>query len=144
MMRSRSSGVNESIQLINVRSTPSSLYVGSGSLSRFSSSSMGNAVLSCSIALSPIFCASSVDTLDCLLLHGAEGTHFADAIPGIPRPGFASNGLVPLQEARHEELFGKGCQLHTAPGAIVYGLLGVVGVDDSQDCAGLRGIIGDA
>src|SRR5688572_7715501 len=56
-----------------------------------------------------------VDTFHDVFLHRAEGADFGDAVPGIGRAGFATDGFVALEEARHEEFARHGGEFDAAP-----------------------------
>src|SRR5262245_14378864 len=64
--------------------------------------------------------------------HRTEGSDIAHAIPGVGRAGWAADGFVAFQEARHEKLLRECGQLHTPPVAVIDDLLGVLRIDDTQ------------
>src|SRR6266545_2100880 len=83
----------------------------------------------------------SINALHNMLLHGAEGADFGDAVPGVRRARFATDGFVALEEARHEKLLCQRGQLHAAPGAIIYQFHGLAGIHDAQDRARLGRVV---
>src|SRR5688500_18298927 len=87
--------------------------------------------------------ARLVDAFDNIFLHCAERADFRDAVPWVGRAGFAADRFVALEEARHEELAGHGGEFDAAPFAVIFELIGLVGIDDAKDSARLGRMISD-
>lgn len=85
----------------------------------------------------------SIHAFDDGFFHGSEGADVGDAVPGVLTARAAAHGFITLQEAGHEEFFGEGGEFHAAPGVVIDDLGGVFGIDDAEDGAGLRGVVGD-
>ena len=93
--------------------------------------------------LVPLWGSTLVDAFDDFVFHCAEGADVGDAVPGVLVAWAAAEGFVAFEEAGHEEFLGEGGQLDAAPGVVLHGVFGFFGVDDAEDGAGLRGVVGD-